>query len=702
MPTSNNSLTQDASNIFLGGWEMGALMRGYDWDSHPLGNPASWPESLKSNIRLILNSRFPMFVWWSRELYAFHNDAYLPALGEKHPAALGAPAKVLWAEAWEQLGQIAEPILNGGAPFYAQGLYIPLKRKGFMEDTYWTFSYSPAFDDEGHVNGIFCACYEETMTVLGQRRLKSLKDISDAMAQIQTLEDACQTICDVLVQNAGDVPFSQIYLLSEVAEEARLLGQAGLSAGSAVSVISLSEEHQPNHWPLGRVLRSQQKEIVPHANGSFVLDRQEADGSWAVIVPIFRPGQDDLLGFFVAGLSNKLEYDLPYQDFHELVAGQIATSIASVQAQAETARRQAYLTELFQQAPVAICIMSGPEYVIDLANPGICELWGKRHEDVIGRPVLDALPEVRDQGIKELLDGVVQTGIPYVNNELGVELLRNGALETVYVSFVYHPLRDAMGNIIGVIAIAIGIDEQVEARRQIEAKNRELLAINADLDNFVYSASHDLRAPISNIEGLIEALLQDLPPETLQREVVRHVVSLIQGSVERFKRTVSDLTEVAKIQREAGEDISSINLEEVVSEVCLDFKSIIEKAGAQVVTDFSSNALIQFSTKNVRSVVYNLISNALKYRSADRAPILHVSTETTPEHVILYVRDNGLGIKPNDLSKIFSMFKRMHDHVEGTGIGLYIVKRIVENAGGKIEVESQVGQGSTFKVYFKR
>ncbi|GAA4306910.1 hypothetical protein GCM10023183_22430 [Nibribacter koreensis] len=677
-------------------------MRAYDWGSHPLGNPAAWPESLKSNIRLILHSRFPMFVWWGKDLYAFHNDAYLPALGEKHPAALGAPAKVLWAEAWEQLGQIAEPILSGGAPFYAEGLYIPLKRKGFMEDTYWTFSYSPAFDDAGHVSGIFCACFEETMTVLGQRRLKSLKDISEAMAQIQTLEDACQTICEVLDQNPGDVPFSQIYLLSEGAEEARLLGQAGMPADKAVPYIFLAEERLSGHWPLGRVLLSKQKEIIPHANGTFVLDRQEADGSWAVMVPIYRPGQEDLLGFLVAGLSSKLEYDLPYQDYHGLIAGQIATSIASVQAQAETARRQAYLTELFQQAPVAICIMSGPEHVIDMANPGICELWGKNHDDVIGRPILDALPEVRNQGIKELLDGVVQTGIPYVNNELAVELLRNGALETVYVSFVYHPLRDAQHNIMGVIAIAVGINEQVEARHQIEAKNRELLAINADLDNFVYSASHDLRAPISNIEGLIEALLQDLPPETLQREVVSQVVRLIHGSIDRFKRTVSDLTEVAKIQREAGEDVAALNLAEVVSEVCLDFKAFIEKSGAQIETDFRSNATVQFSAKNMRSVVYNLISNSLKYRAPDRVPVVRISTEVMPHHVVLSVQDNGLGINPGDRTKIFSMFKRMHDHVEGTGIGLYIVKRIVENAGGEIAVKSQPGEGTTFKVYFRR
>ncbi|QHL89451.1 PAS domain-containing protein [Nibribacter ruber] len=682
---------------------MGALMRSYDWASHPLGSPDAWPESLKSTIRLLLNSRFPMFVWWSQELYAFHNDAYLPALGEKHPAALGTPARVLWAEAWDQLGQIAEPILTGGAPFYAQGLYIPLKRKGFMEDTYWTFSYSPAFDDEGLVNGIFCACYEETMTVLGQRRLKTLKDISEGTSQIETLADACQTICHLLTQNVGDVPFCQIYLLHEQESEVQLLGQAGVTETMAPSVISLQEElGKPGYWPLARTQRSRQKEVVLHHGGSFVPAGQVPAHEKAVMVPIFRPGQEDMLGFLVAGLSNKLDYDLPYQDFHELVAGQIATSIASVQAQLETSRRQAYLTELFQQAPVAICIMSGPEHMIDMANPGICELWGKKYEDVIGKPVLEALPEVRNQGIKELLDGVVQTGIPYVNNELAIELMRNGALETVYVSFVYHPLRDTQGNIMGVIAIALGINEQVEARHQMEAKNRELLAINADLDNFVYSASHDLRAPISNIEGLIDALIEDLPPQVLQREVVSRVVSLIQGSVERFKRTVSDLTEVAKIQREAGEDVGSINLAEVVEKVCLDFDSAMERAGARVETDFTSNASIQFSAKNVRSVVYNLISNALKYRSPERPPVLRIATDVTPTHVMLSVQDNGLGLKVSDHGKIFSMFKRLHDHVEGTGIGLYIVKRIVENAGGHIEVESTIGQGTTFKVYFKR
>lgn len=104
----------------------------------------------------------------------------------------------------------------------------------------------------------------------------------------------------------------------------------------------------------------------------------------------------------------------------------------------------------------------------------------------------------------------------------------------------------------------------------------------------------------------------------------------------------------------------------------------------------------------MRSIVYNLLSNSLKYRSPERTLELSISTESTPEYVILKVEDNGLGMKKNDHAKIFYMFKRLHDHVEGTGIGLYIVKRIVENAGGKIEVESEEGKGTTFQVYFRK
>ncbi|MHC2991675.1 hypothetical protein OB13_08785 [Pontibacter sp. HJ8] len=684
---------------------MGALMRGYDWNTHPLGNPAHWPQSLKTNIRLLLHSGFPMFVWWSDEFYMFHNDAYLPALGKKHPKALGARAADAWAEIWHQVGVIAADIMKDGTTFYAENLQLFLDRKDFKEETYWTFSYSPAFDDKGEVAGIFCACYEVTSHVIGQRRLKTLKDISEALALTENLEQTCQTACDIFHTNPRDIPFNLIYLLNEAGTEARRMGKAGdIDAYAGQEILDLTKLRAVPDSPLAKVLRTRQTEIIPRSAIADLLQAARvapADQEQAVILPILKPGQNQLIGIYISGINPQLEYDADYQNFHMLLTGHIATSITSVQVREAALKQRESLNEMFQQAPVGITILRGPNYNIELANPGVCEIWGRRQEDILGMPVLDALPEVREQGIKELLDQVYTTGIPYIAHELPIVLDRKGKLEEVYLNFVYQPVRNALGTVTGIIAVAIDISEQVAARRETEVINRELLAINADLDNFVYAASHDLKAPISNIEGLMLAMMDHLSDETRASEVVQQLTVLIYSSIERFKKALLDLTEVAKIQREAGEDVTYVDLAEVVTQVALDFEPVIRESGATIVTEMSQGTNIQFSAKNIRSVVYNLISNALKYKSPDRKPHIVVATEMTPGHLILSVTDNGLGIDMANEVKIFSMFKRLHDHVEGSGIGLYIVKRIVENAGGRIEVESQLGVGSTFKIYFK-
>ncbi|MFT2008126.1 sensor histidine kinase [Pontibacter sp. 13R65] len=701
MPQVNrNETDSNALDFFRGGGEMGAMMRNYPWEDHPLGPPANWPHSLKTSIRLLLNSGFPMFIWWSEELFAFHNDAYLPALGKKHPKALGEPARVVWAEIWEQLQGVVLNILKGGEPYKADALQLMLDRKGFSEETYWTFSYSPAFSDNGEVAGIFCACHELTSTILGQRRLKTLKDIAETSSLNQSLAEACQASCDFLNENAEDIPFSLIYLLNEDGVTAHLMGQAG-TVGHCNAPATLDLRQPDTIWPLQDVLLTRQVTVVDlQKTGDPEVDVIPNVLRQAVL-PIFLPGQAQVLGFFISGISASLEYDADYKRFQELLANQIATTIATVQTREENERQQAYLQEIFQQAPVGITILRGKDFIIDLANPQVCAIWGRKPEEVLNKSVLDALPEVESQGIIQLLNGVMETGVPFVANELPVLLERNGRLEEVYLNFVYHPKRNSNGAITGVIAVAIDINEQVEIRREIELKNKQLLAINADLDNFVYSASHDLKAPISNIEGLMKVLVEYLPEETMATEVVQRLIKLIDNSVERFKRAVSDLTEVAKIQREAGEDVRLIDLREVLSEVQLDFESLIIESGARIELDIAQDDAIWFSAKNMRSVVYNLLSNALKYRSASRRLHICISVEVAPPYTVLTVTDNGLGINPKEKEKMFSMFKRLHDHVEGSGIGLYIVKRIVENAGGKIEVESTLGEGTTFKVFFK-
>jgi hypothetical protein len=371
-----NDTANNHFSLFVGGGEMASLMRSYNWETHPLGSPEGWPESLKTMMRLMLQSEFPMFIWWSEGLYMFHNDAYLPALGEKHPRALGASAREMWAEIWWQIGGIVEKIFEEGTPFYAKEMQIVLERKGFSEETYWTFSYSPAPKDEGGVGGIFCACNEVTSTVLGQRRLRVIKDIADATAQVQTVEEASSLTAKVLSENPEDIPFSLIYLLNGEGTQAHLLGQSGaLSEEFAPRKIDLMQESRDN-WRMADVWRSRKIEIIDLSAGNILLMSKGDETGYvrkAVVLPVMKPGEDQLIGFFVSAVSPKLEYDADYQNFHKLLAGQIATSIASVQAREEAARQQEELVGLFEQAPVAIAIMRGEKLVVELANNPMCE-----------------------------------------------------------------------------------------------------------------------------------------------------------------------------------------------------------------------------------------------------------------------------------------------------------------------------------------
>ena len=241
-------------------------------------------------------------------------------------------------------------------------------------------------------------------------------------------------------------------------------------------------------------------------------------------------------------------------------------------------------------------------------------------------------------------------------------------------------------------------EELSKKNKELESNNKELSKVNNDLDNFIYTASHDLKAPISNIEGLITALFLELEDDNPELNKIRDMTTV---SIMKFKSTLNDLTEISKVQKDNSDDVQNVNLVNLIDEVKEDIQTLIENSKAKININLEVQEL-NFSSKNMRSILYNLISNAIKYSSPERKPIVNVTTKIIPNYTLLSVSDNGLGINPAYKSKLFGMFKRLHDHVEGSGIGLYIVKRIIENNGGKIEVESELNVGTTFKVYFKK
>jgi PAS domain S-box-containing protein len=248
------------------------------------------------------------------------------------------------------------------------------------------------------------------------------------------------------------------------------------------------------------------------------------------------------------------------------------------------------------------------------------------------------------------------------------------------------------GELYGYVGSAIDITDLKQA-------NEQLRRTNVDLDNFIYTASHDLKAPISNIEGLLYLLQEELPPAVTEAALVGPTLTRMLDSVERFKRTIAHLTDVSKLQKEHTPDSAQVNLAAVVEDVRQDLLPLLHETGAKLIVDVNALPPVEFSEKNLRSIVYNLLSNALKYRHPDRCPHVDVRAHVRTGFTVLEVHDNGLGIAPRQLPKLFGMFQRFHDHVDGSGIGLYMVKRMVENAGGRIEVHSQLGAGTTFFVH---
>ncbi|GHA62159.1 chemotaxis protein CheB [Pontibacter akesuensis] len=248
----------------------------------------------------------------------------------------------------------------------------------------------------------------------------------------------------------------------------------------------------------------------------------------------------------------------------------------------------------------------------------------------------------------------------------------------------------------------IDLSNLKETQEKLQSSNAHLLKVNADLDTFVYTASHDLKAPIANIEGLL-LLLEDQIEAAgpLPGEPTKPVFDMVKDSISRFKNVIKDLTDIAKVQRDVDGAAEQVDLLEILENVKGSMKDWLDTEKAQIVVDFKCRPKIKFSTKNMHSVLYNLINNAVKYKSPDRNPEVRLKLEQQDHYLVLSVQDNGLGMSSDNLSKMFTLFKRFHSHVEGTGMGLYIVKRIMNNAGGKVNVASEEGVGTTFKVYFK-
>jgi PAS domain S-box-containing protein len=357
-----------------------------------------------------------------------------------------------------------------------------------------------------------------------------------------------------------------------------------------------------------------------------------------------------------------------------------------------TERRQAEEASL----RLAAIVESSDDAIISKSLDGVVTSWnaaaerifGYRAEEMIGQPILRLIPDDRHDEEQRILERLRRG--ERVDHFETVRRTKDGRL--LDVSLTSSPLRNEQGTIIGASKIA----RNITARKQAEDARTRLLAevqrVNEELEQFAYIVSHDLNEPLRTITNFLQLLTRRLP-SSLDAEATEYL-AFVEGGAQRLHHLLADLLAYTRAGGQSPE-VAAVDGNALVARVVPDLQLAIAESGATITQDPLPTVLGDGA--RLGQVVQNLIGNALKFRGP-APPQIHVSAQRDGQQWRFAVRDNGIGIDPAQAGQLFRVFRRLHTRTKypGTGIGLAICKKIIEQHGGRIWVESEVGKGATF------
>jgi diguanylate cyclase (GGDEF)-like protein/PAS domain S-box-containing protein len=345
--------TPSAAEWLVGGGEMAKLIKVKDWSTTALGPIETWPQSLRSVVGLAQASNSPISLIWGPGHVQIYNDGYWPICGEKHPTAMGQDFRECWAEAWPVIGASYESALAGKTS-YLEKTRIFLDRYGFMEETWFTFSFSPITDESGKVGGLFHPVTEMTSQMLSERRTRTLRDLAERAGRVKTSDEVFALSAQILAESDLDLPFVVFYLVDADAPRAQLVAQTGLPAGNMACPIVCPKEvnlespdTQP--WPIGEVVQHGRAhpitDLTQHLTGTRVGPYEE-NPRQGLALPIVQPGSERPSAVMLAGVSSRLILDEAYRGFYDLVAAAVSASLANARAYEDARKKAEALAEI--------------------------------------------------------------------------------------------------------------------------------------------------------------------------------------------------------------------------------------------------------------------------------------------------------------------------------------------------------------------
>ena len=607
------------------------------------------------------------------------NDRMFTLWGKNKESVLGKPIFDELVEAkYEGFEVLMDRVYRTGETHRAYGAPVTLYRDGRTEVVYVHFVYEAFREGDGSISGVMAVAIEVTQEMDTRRKLEESEN------KIRSLVESA--------------PFP-----------------IGVYEGREMRITMLNQAII-DVWGKGPdLIGKKYAEVLPELANQKIY--AQLDEVFSTGTPFHARNQrvdlivDGNLQSFYFNYSFTPLFDAQGKVYGVMNTAADVTDLNISKLKVEQSERN--FRNMVKQAPVAMSIMMGPEHVVEVANDLMFELWGKQEDSVLNKPVFEGLPDARGQGLEALLADVYATGKPFVANELPVTLLRKGKSEMVYQNFVYEPYRDSSGNILGVLAITVDVTAQVLARQKIEEVVRErtesLRRTNAQLSQFAYITSHDLQEPARKISTFIEMLVNILGNNVDPRAMT--YLTKIELASTRMLALVRDVLAFSQLS-ESSYKFQKVDLNTILDEVKTDYELLAEQKNCVIEND--NLPVIEAIPVQMSQLFGNLVSNALKFSRPGGANCLRIKAKFVNEEILKdfmhlkpsdqYCRmdfiDNGIGFSQQHAVQIFDIFQRLHSQYEyqGTGIGLAMCKKIVENHGGTIFANSVIGQGATFTV----
>ncbi|MDZ7780664.1 MAG: ATP-binding protein [Gemmatimonadota bacterium] len=655
--------------------EMPRALRHFDWTGTSVGVPEDWAPDLRASVDLVLDSRIPMMIGWGPDLRLIYNDGYIPILGDKHPV-VWQPCAEAFGEVWDIVGPILTEVYESGEAVLRENELLPLRRRGFLEECYFTFSYSPLRDAHGRVVGLLSTAIETTSEVVANRRERVLQAVARPLAPAHP-DEAVRLACRAL-DGARDVPFHLALLRSDdgtlrVAASA----QAEVDWDDGVRETDLRRQG----WPIGRPAEGATTAALSRLVGLQASEQARERCTHATVLPLEAPGVDGAPdGWLVLGTAS----DLPWDDAYRAFMGRIADL---VHRQHDAQRLRALLVaeaedryrELFMQALDGI-ILGKPSGEIIAANPAACQILGYTEAELIagGRALIR---DPNDPRWQEGLENRAESG-RFSGETTWVH--RSG--RRVHCEVTSRVYRDASGEPRSTVILR-DVSKRLELQAQLaEAQKMEVVG------RISGGIAHDF----NNLLAVIDVQTDLLRDELAESPTALSDLDLLSQTSHRAAALIRRLLDFT---RHAPGEAQTFNPAIAVTDMTPLLRRLVG-SGCELVFELAEDVPdVTMAPHQFEQVVMNLVVNARDaVEEAGREGIIEARVASEPDggSVLIEVRDNGIGIPASRLPDIFDAFHTTKAH--GTGIGLNTVRTLANELGGSVSVESTEGEGTTFTV----